>query len=651
MPGEAPTVGDVVNALRAGRIDEGRRAARAVLAADPGSWPAWHLTSLITATGASSPPLAAFQRAALIAPDRGELWASLAAALERHGLLAPALGAARRAIALLPAATEALINLGAASKELGRPAAAALWLDRAKALAPANPAILNNIGLVHLDKGELPQAATALHQAIVLAPLYVDARLNLAIVERRLERPSTALAAIVPALMLSPSDSAFLGELGTILVTIGEAEAGLGWLGRALAADPASATAMTSFLGAMSYAPNVTEARRRAAYDAATSQARRGRPALPRPPAAGRADGRITIGYVSASWYQHPMAQQLASLLAKHRHDRVRTIAYADLKRRDAMTDRLRGSVEAWREVTAMTDRALTEVIRADAVDALVFLALHEDGSRRFLPALRAAPVQVSLHDISTSGFEEMDAWITDDGLHPAGNGEWFSERLIRLPSLFLFPLLEDRPSPPPPMGGGVRLASFNNPAKLSTPTLEAWAAILRAVPSASLLLKYRRLYDDPGVSMRIRRAMAGHGVDVGRVQFATGALPLAEHLDAIAAADIVLDPFPYNGNTATMEALWMGVPVVSLAGSRFVGRMGTDLLDKIGRRDLVARDEAGYVAMAIALANDPSRRDLLRQTLRSDVNRSVLVDAGRFARSFEDAVIGIVDRHRRGDG
>jgi len=652
-PAGAPTVDDILAAMRMGHMDDGRRKARGLLALDPGNWAAWHLASLISTTAGGRPPLAAFRRAVGIAPGRGELWATLGAALEQHGERVGALGAVRRGLALEPATADAMINLGVTMKEARQWQPAARWLDRAALLSPGNPVMLNNRALVHLDADDPNAAAAALRQAVAAAPFYVDARLNLAIVERLLDRPSAALAALVPSLVLTPSDSAFLGELGTILVTIGEADTGLAWLMRALAADPANQKAMASCLGALSYAAGVTEARRRTLYAGAAAQLRghapiRERPALPTPPA----DGRITIGYVSPSWHAHPMTHQLRLLLDHHRRERVRTIAYADLKRRDATTEHLRRGVELWRETAALSDRALAETIRADGVDVLVLLAPHEDGSRRALPVHRAAPLQVSLHDIATSGLEEVDAWITDPVLHPADSSEWFSERLIEIPSLFLQPPIEERPIPAKDaVDGAVRFASFNNPAKLSAPALAAWAEILRRVPAATLLLKYRMLYQDPAVAMRIRRFFGVAGVDPARVILGHGALPLAEHLDMIAGIDVVLDPFPYNGNTATMEALWMEVPVVALAGARFIGRMGADILAKIGREDLIARTPDEYVAIAVALASDARRRAALRRDLRAAIKRSPLADAAGFARSLEEALIALVEAHRRGGG
>lgn len=651
-PAPTPTVDDIVKAMQAGQISQGRRSARSLLAVDPGNWPAWHLASLISTTADALPPLAAFRRAVEIAPGRGELWATFAAALEQHGARLPALRAARRGLSLEPAAAEAMINLGVTMRETRQRRLAARWLDRAAALSPGNPVILNNRALVYLDGDEPQPAAAALSQAVAAAPFYVDARLNLAIVARRLDRPSGALAAIVPSLVLTPSDSALLGEIGTILVTVGEADAGLAWLARALAADPANRKAMASCLGAMSYAPGVTEARRRAAYGAAATQLR-GPVPVRQPPSLSpaRPDGRVTIGYVSAGWHSHPMTQQLRLWFGHHRRDRVRIIAYADIQRRDETTAHLQRSVELWRETTTLSDREVAEAVRADGVDALVFLALHEDGSRRALPVQRGAPVQVSLYDIATSGLEEIDAWIVDRVLRPHDGTEWFSERLVEMPSLFLQPPIEERPTADRPSTEVVRFASFNNPAKLSAPTLATWAEILRRLPAATLLLKYRVLYQDPAVAARIRRFFAGAGIDPARILLGHGALPLGDHLDMIGTIDIVLDPFPYNGNTATMEALWMGTPVVTLAGTRFIGRMGADILSKVGREDLIARTTEEYVAVAVELAKDGPRRAALRRSLRAAIKGSVLSDAPAFARSVEDTIVGLVEERRRGGG
>jgi predicted O-linked N-acetylglucosamine transferase (SPINDLY family) len=642
-------VDDIVAALERGETERARGAARRNLVCDPADWVCWHLASLAAVGTGVAPGIAPFRRATDLAGDRGELWASLAAVLEGSGRPAAALRAGRRALALLPAAGEAAINLSAALKDCRHAAAAAAWLDRAAHLLPGNAVVRNNRGLLHLAAEDAVAAAASFRAAIAAAPAYADAYLNLAIAERRLGRLSAAAGATFTALRLSPADAGFLAELGTLLVAFGESRAGLVWLRRALATSPGNAAATASLLGALAYVPDLDEAERRAAYGKAEAQAEQAaQPRLPpATPLQQHAGGRMTLGYVSGSFRSHPMAQQLIALLDHHDRSRFRIVAYADGGRGDALTERLRGAVDRWVDTTAMSDAEAAAAIRADAVDVLMFLALHEQGARRALPCHRAAPLQVSLHDIATSGLAAMDAWITDPLLHPPqGTSEWFSERLIRVPNLFLFSELTGAAVLPRPVGDGpLTFASFSNPAKLSLPTLSAWAEILRRVPNSTLLLKYQRLPEDAAVLHRIREALAAARIDPARLRLHSGALHRDQHLVIVGSTDIVLDPFPYNGNTATIEALWMGVPVVTLAGSRFIGRMGLAILNRVGLGDLVAADVDEYVAAAATLAGDRARRIALRSSLRDGIRASVLFDAIGYARHLEAELMHLVRR------
>ncbi|MSP49961.1 MAG: tetratricopeptide repeat protein [Alphaproteobacteria bacterium] len=641
---------EAVDALRRGAWPAARRAARRMLAADPGGWSGWHLVSLASASSAGVPPLPSFRRAVWLAPDRHELWGSLAAACESAQRHPEATAAARRSLSLAPFAAEAAANLGVSLRAAGSVGPAARWLDRAAALTPGNPVVLNSRAALHLAAGEDGRAAALLHQALAAAPGYADARLNLAIVERRLGRPGVAVSAVMGAVRAGPADSDYLAELGTVLVTAGEARSGIAWLRRALASRPSNERAASSLLGAFAYAPDVSEDERRRAYGAAASQVE-STASSPRPfsPGLGR---RLVVGYVSPSLHSHPMAWQLVELFAHHRRDRVEVVVYADLRRRDAMTDRLAGFVDTWRETTCLDDGRTADLIRSDGVDVLVFLALHEEHARRGLPAHRSAPVQISLYDIATSGLSSLDAWITDPLLHPTDTTEWFSEPLMRIPSLFLYSgLHDDPPIEPRPVDGPVTFASFNNPAKLSEPTLRVWANILHSVPGSTLALRYGALFDDPIVAGRVRHFLGNFGIPPDRLRLSAGSLPRAGHLRSVGAVDIALDPFPYNGNTATIEALWMGVPVVALRGARFLGRMSASILERIGRGDCVAGDAETYVDLARTLALDAGRRQHLRRSLREDIRRSALFDAAAYAAAMEDAFFRVAEQKRGGIG
>ena len=460
---------DALEAARRGDWPAARQAVRRLLTLTPASWSGWHLLSLAAATLMSTPPLQPFQRATWLNPSRHDLWAALAAALERQKLQQASIRASQRSIALAPFITETIANLGIALKEIGDIDIAGRWLERAGTIDPGNPIVLNNRALIHSIVGRDMLAADMLRNAVTAAPGYADARLNLAIAERRCGRPAAALLSITGAVQISPADSDSLAELGTVLVTIGEARAGAIWLRRALAAWPGNDKATSSFLASLCYAPDVSEIERQSVYAAAAAQSEIANTAMHRRiRKVSNQDGRITIGYVSPTLRTHPMTDQLAGLLSQHRRDRTRTMVYADISRHDTATDRLVRLVEAARNTANLSDPAVAEMIASDGVDILVFLALHEEGSRRTLPGYRAAPVQVSLHDIATSGLSSIDAWITDSTLHPLDTSEWFSESLVRIPSLFLFSDLNDEPPVQPTVSTGpIVFASFNNPAKL----------------------------------------------------------------------------------------------------------------------------------------------------------------------------------------
>lgn len=641
-----------VGAAQRGAWKEAKQLARCLLTLSPDSWLGWHLISISTVVAARTPALEPFFRAVWIAPDRYDTLGSLSAALECHGFHSASERSSKRAVALGPFVAEAMVNLGVALQANGKVFAAGRWFDRADTLSPGDPVALNGRALAHIAAGRNDRALVLLRRALDTSPGYADAMLNLAIVERRQGNIAVAVSAVMRAIRLTPADTDYLAELGTILAAAGEARSGIVWLRRALSADAFNSKATVSLLGALCYASDTTESERRAAYLAGAKQVNDTiSDELPvRPKTRRRPKDRMAIGYVSPNLNAHPMAHQLSNLLSHHRRDRVRVVAYADIQRRDDVTGRIAELVDTWRETTDLDDRSLASVIGADGIDILVFLALHEEGSRRGLPGLRAAPVQVSLHDIATSGLPSIDAWITTPSLHPAGTAEWFSESLVRIPSLFLF---SDLPNEPPVLSSEntARLvfASFNNPAKFSGQTLATWAEILRRMPESVLHLRYANLLDDPVVVGRIRHVLGTFGIESERILTASGMYSRADHLRAVGTADVALDPFPYSGNTATIEALWMGVPVVTLRGQRFLGRMSASILEEIGRDDCIADSSDDYVERAVSLASSPEKRKRLRQTLREDIRRSALCDAGAYARNMENAFIKLtLDLHAK---
>jgi predicted O-linked N-acetylglucosamine transferase (SPINDLY family) len=330
-------------------------------------------------------------------------------------------------------------------------------------------------------------------------------------------------------------------------------------------------------------------------------------------------------------------------LLAAHNRDRVEITCYANLLQPDPMTQRLRGIADRWRNVWGLDDNKLTQLVRSDGIDILVDLAGHTNGNRLRAFGRKPAPVQVAwLGYPNTTGLREMDYRLTDEWADPPGaNDELYTETLVRLPHGFLcYKPLEDCPdvAPLPAVRNGhVTFGCFNNSAKISSPVLDAWSEILNTVPESHFLLKSRQLHG-PGLHQRFREEFARRGIAPERIEMLGSVNSTLDHLALYGRVDIALDTFPYNGTTTTCEALWMGVPVVVLAGDRHAGRVGVSLLHGIGMDELIAASPDEYRQLAIDLAGDRDRLAAYRAMLRSRMQNAPVMDATGFARDIEEA-------------
>ena len=363
-----------------------------------------------------------------------------------------------------------------------------------------------------------------------------------------------------------------------------------------------------------------------------------------------RASERLRVGYVSADFRRHSCAYFLEALLAHHDHGRFEIFAYADDRRSDDITERLKPMVDHWRSLIGMPDKAVAELVRNDRIHLLVDLAGHTAGNRLSAFAEKPAPIQVSwLGYPATTGLSAIDYRLSDDICDPPGATERFhTETLWRLPGGFLcYTAPREAPavSPSPcSTGQPVTFGSFNNLAKVNQAVLEAWAELVSAVPGSRLLLKSKALRA-PSVSERVAEVFTRRGIARERIILEGWAEALAAHLAMYGKIDIALDTFPYNGTTTTFEAMWMGVPVISLAGDRHSARVGASILTRCGLEDFIAKSLDDYLAKAIALARDPQALGELRRALRPRLANSPLCDGKAFAQQIEDAYRAFVAR------
>jgi len=649
-----------------------------ILAHDPQHRDSLKLMGLIACfSGRADLAVPYFEQACLLSPNSHELLSNLGEAHRRVGNLVSALSAFHRAIALKPDHAETHNNLGVALRDSGRKEEALNAFRQAVALDASHLAAHNNLGAGLLEMGDLDEAVCTFRNLIALAPGDAGAHINHGAALARQKKLDEAIIAYRQAITLAPDLPLAHNNLGNVLQECDRLDEAVPAFKRALALDPDSADFNNNFGNALKDCGRITEAI--AAYrkalaispgygtaysnlllclhyssdqDAGTifnehlrwgrEQAARWRPKVvehPNDPDSGR---RLRIGYVSPDFRNHSVARFLLPLFENHDKQQVEVFAYAQGRTTDAMTERLLHRADHRRNLTALTDDQAADMIRKDRIDILVDLAQHTHGNRLAVFARKPAPVQVAwLGYPNTTGLDVMDYRLTDEYADPTGQTEvYHSEKLVRIdPCAWCFhpddetPVVSDSASAVAP----ATFCCFNNFAKVTDSMLRIWAEILRAVPGSRLLVKSRAL-SSPSVRDHVVQIMGEQGIESTRL-ILLGHEPLvADHLALYGQADIALDTYPYHGTTTTCEALWMGVPVITLAGQTHVSRVGVSLLSNVGLQDLIANTTDEYIRIAVALACDHSRLADLRNTLRHGMKASPLMDGTSFAQEMEAA-------------
>jgi predicted O-linked N-acetylglucosamine transferase (SPINDLY family) len=347
---------------------------------------------------------------------------------------------------------------------------------------------------------------------------------------------------------------------------------------------------------------------------------------------------RLKVGYVSPDLHNHAVMKFVPQVFEHHDSSRFEVVVYAVGARSDYMTEDLRRSIENYLALP-VAGPELAERVRADGVDILVDLAGHTMGPAFLAFAEKPAPIQVSwIGMLGTTGLRTMDFFLGDPHLPCPGTEPLFSESIYRLPVICSYRPFGNVPVAPSPCleRGYITFGSFNNPRKITRQVVKLWSAILHLVPHSRLLLKYHAM-EQPAMRGSLEKWFAEDGIPPARLQF-EGAAPPREYLEAFSRIDIALDPFPYNGGSTTLDTLWMGVPVVTLAGRLPVQCCGASLLSAAGLSDLVARTPEAYLQAALFLAETVPNTPGLRDNVRSSLQSSPLMDETGVVRSVEEA-------------
>jgi protein O-GlcNAc transferase len=558
----------------------------------------------------------AFERAVTLDPNRGEAYRSAAdAALAQ----AAKPGVPSKAAAdLKKFAAMYLVALARRQSQHGVPGDPDANLHEAIALDPKGATSYAALGEFLDARGRYSEAEKALRRAVALDPKLAVAHVTLGNTLQSLGRYQEMEAAYRRALAIDPS--------------LHHVRDSMAWL------------PLLQMLYESATTPAQIFTKHREWGDRLIDDVRKTHPVAAPFVNTREATRRLRVAYLSPDFRYHAVSFFFEPLLTHHDPTAIEVYCYAEIEEPDFVTIALQQRGGIWRQTFGLDDTALRAQLRADRIDIAIDIAGHTANGRLSAFAIKPAPVTATwLGYPATTGLSTIDWRITDARADPPGQEQFHTEKLLRLPETFLcyhFYGSVVPPLMPPPTSarGAITFGSFNNPLKLSPAAIAAWARVLNAVPRSRLMLK-SLLFAEPLRRQHFLDRFAAHGIGAERLELRELQPDIMDHLNSYAEIDIALDPFPYNGTTTTCEALWMGVPMVSLIGDHHAARVGFDLLSQVGMAELAAPDIDSYVATAIALATDVPRLTQLRKGLRDRVRASALCDAPRFAGAFEEGL------------
>lgn len=592
-----------------GRFNEAEQAYRTSIKIKPDCAPAYNnLGMLLRAMGDLPQAEQSYRQALLIDPSNAVSHNNLGVALRDQGRFLESEVSCRKSIEMMPNYADPYNNLGLALDSQGRFDEAIVAFEQAIACNPNDPSILSNFSVTLITQGQLDKAEACLVKALEIAPLFINLYINLCVTYLAQGRPQEAEVICLKALEIQPE----------------------------------CVSAKSNLLFAMNYSANHS-------VDECFSQARQYNAMVNKTVdhvfttwVANHSAKRLRVGIVSADMRQHAVAYFLENVVKHISANTIELIAYSADGREDVVTSRLKQHFSEWKSLVGLDDQAAANLIHDDGVHVLIDLSGHSAGNRLPVFARRPAPVQVSwLGYFATTGLDVMDYFIADEIGVPKHSQDQFVEKIQYLPSTRLCFTVPDVNVPvselPALRNGHITFGCFQNIAKVSDDVLSLWAKVIKATPNARLRLQSKALGDSV-VAKSILERIASLGIDAGRVSM-HGFDTREGYFVAHAEVDMILDTFPFNGGTTTCEALWMGVPTLTVAGNRLIARQGASLLSAAGLAGWVVESSDEFVDRGVKFASDISQLAKLRAGLREQVSDSPLFDGQLFAQNMEKAL------------
>jgi protein O-GlcNAc transferase len=588
--------------------------------------------------------ISSFEMAVEIRPDYIEAHNNMGNLLQQMGRIDEAISSYHKVLELEPDLSEAHNNLGNAYHHMGQLSEAISCYQKALELRPDNAQAYCNLGNGYQIEGRIDQAIFCYNKAVTLNPDNPEAYNNMGAALKHCGRLEEAVSCHRKALELEPGNAVAHNNLGSANKHQGKLPEAMACYRKACHLKRDYAEAHSNLILAMQY--DQTSNLKEIYYESSAWWKQHRTPnrrEFVHHRSSDSTKNRLRIGYVSPDFRDHSVSYFFLPLLEAHDRREVEVFCYAEVKRADKMTARIKSLSDHWRSTVGLPSDAVAQQIYEDGIDILVDLAGHTANNRLLVFAGKPAPVQVTwLGYPGTTGMEVMDYRLTDEIADPAGDADkYHSEALIRLPQGFLcysppetYPDVSDLPSIDRKR---TTFGSFNNLPKVNERVVEIWSQILLQTPGSSLLLKSRQLKDDR-TRRRYMDLFTKNGINCERIEMLPATASISEHLDLYNRVDIGLDPFPYNGTTTTCEALWMGVPVVTLRGDRHSSRVGASILTRVGLKDFITENEGEYISKTVELASNLDRLKELRAGMRRRMMESPLCNPESFARSIEKA-------------
>jgi predicted O-linked N-acetylglucosamine transferase (SPINDLY family) len=629
---------------RAGRLKQAAAVYREILRLQPNHPDAFNFLGLtVQQQGDHTRAIELFSKAIHIRPRAPFFRLNQGNSLRDLGRLDEAIAEYRTAAGLDPTSAEAHHQLGNALKSQGHYGEASGCLREAARLDPDNAANWTDLGIACLQLKDHREAVACFQRSLKIQPADPDVHNLIGHILFTNGLIADAKRHLSVALRLEPGHADAHNSFAQILRAQGRMAEAIGHYKASLARDP-KPSIHSNLVYALNYLPDLSPgeiwAEHRRWAELYAEPCRKSWVLHPNDFSPHR---RLRIGYVSPDLVNHAVASFLEPVLIAHDRERFDVFAYSNAIVGDRVTERLRAQTGHWREIAHSSDDQVEALIREDRIDILVDLAGHTGRNRLPLFARKPAPIQVTwLGYPNTTGMTAMDYRITESISDPPGlTDAWHSEKLIRLPGPFS---CYQPPAESPPVArlpaiesGHVTFGCFNIFAKVTPRAIALWARLLNTIPEARLFLKSMGL-TDPETTAQIHDGFAQQGIAPERIELNGDRLPVADQLDLYRRVDIALDTFPYNGTTTTCEALWMGIPVVTLAGRTHVSRAGASLLTHLGATEWIANTPDEYLDICHNLASDPPQLAVTRGALRERMRQSPLCDATRFTQNLEAA-------------